>query len=260
MLIGDRIDQVDGVSTYDMKVAEVAQMIRGELDTEVTLSLFRPETERSWDETLVRSKIEIAAVKDARIVGRAIGYMRISDFQEHTVEQVDEALRDLEKDGMKALILDLRNNDGGLLPKAVELAERFLPKDSLVVSVKSNVPEQKREHRTTGEYYFGDLPMVVLINQLSASAAEIFSAAMKDHERATIVGQKSYGKASVQSVIPLDDVSAMKLTTARYISPGGHMIDGIGLEPNIAVKNRSPGKRNRDQQIRKAVELLKRYY
>ena len=256
LLIGDRFLAVDSVEIKGKNIAEISALIRGDIGSEVSLTVYRSSIDKTWEVVIEREKIEMQAVEDVRIVGEAIGYMKISDFQEHTAEQVDNALKDLKKKGMKALIIDIRNNDGGLLPQAVELAERFLPKGEKIVSVKSKVPEQRKEYVSSGTKTFNDYPLIVLVNQFSASASEIFSAAMQDHDRGVIIGTKTFGKASVQSVIPLDDKAGMKLTTARYVSPNGRMIDGIGIEPDLVVER---GKGSRDNQVLKALELFKEY-
>ncbi|OGW79478.1 MAG: hypothetical protein A2Z83_02820 [Omnitrophica bacterium GWA2_52_8] len=259
--LGDRILRVDGISTEGLNVEEVSAKIRGEAGVPVVLSMLRPSLQKEWDVSLEREKIELVAIGDVRMVGRAIGYMRIDDFQDHTVEQFDKALKELHDRGMEALIIDLRGNDGGLMPKAVEMAQRFIPKDQKILTVESKVPEQRKEYFSTGEHLEGNYPMIIIVDKLSASAAEIFTAAVQDHNRAKVVGTKTYGKASVQSVIPFDDVSALKLTTARYVSPKGRILDQAGgLEPDYLVENLSPGEPNRDQQTLKAIELLKQYY
>jgi carboxyl-terminal processing protease len=167
-------------------------------------------------------------------------------------------MADLKGRGMKALIVDLRGNSGGLLTGAVALSERFLPKGSKIVSVNSKIDVQKKEYLVESESPKYDMPMVVLVNQASASASEIFSAAMQDHGRGVIVGMKTFGKASVQSVVPLDERSALRLTTARYLSPKGRRIDAVGLMPDHVVPDEAGGQNQ--LQIKKAIDLLKQYY
>jgi carboxyl-terminal processing protease len=233
-------------------------MIRGDAETQVILTVFREP--KTWDVSLMREKIIVEAIKDIRMLGRAIGYMRISEWQDHTVEQFDKAVADLREKGLKAIMIDLRNNDGGLMPKAVDLAERFLGEGQKIVSVDSKVPEQKKEYISSGKNTLPDFALVILVNQFSASASEIFSAAIQDNKRGVIVGVKTFGKASVQSLVPLDDVSAMKLTTARYVSPEGRVIDKVGIQPDVEVQNGPPGEANADHQTLKALELLKEYF
>lgn len=259
--INDKILKVDGKDMKSKVISEVAALLRGEADVEVTLTIRRDKPKKTFDVKIKREKIELEAVHDVRVVGKAIGYMQIAHFQGNTMEQVDKAIATLRQNGMKALIIDLRGNDGGVLPSAVELAERFLPKGKRIVSVESKVPEQRKEINSTGEKVIGDEPLVVLVDHGSASASEIFAAAMQDHHRATIIGVKTFGKASVQSVIPLDERSAMKLTTARYISPNGRMIDGVGIVPDEVIEDGGvAGTAGSQQQIKKALDVLKQYF
>lgn len=258
LLVNDVILKVDGRSVEKKPIMEVSGMLRGEAETPVTITILRAP-KNIFDVTVQRQKIEIQSVQDIRMVGKALGYFRLASWQEHTAEQVDKALDELKKKGMKALIIDLRNNDGGLMPQAVSLSERFLPKGKKVVSIQSKIAEQRKEYSVAQNMGFKDLPLVVLVNEKSASASEIFSGAMQDYRRATVIGVKTYGKGSVQSVIPLDDVSAMKLTTARYVTPSGRIIDGIGLTPDIVVQNGTDGAPGSDRQILEAVAFLKKY-
>jgi carboxyl-terminal processing protease len=201
-----------------------------------------------------REKIEIESVKEARIISKGVAYIAIVNFQENTSEQVNLALKKLDQQGLQALIIDLRDNGGGLLEQAVDLAGIFLPKDKKVVSVTSKIKEQQKEHRTSGKYRLRKEPLVILVNQKSASASEIFSACLQDHKRATIIGTQTFGKASVQSVVPLDEKTAMKFTTARYLSPLGRMIDGIGIKPDEVIEKNESDKL--DLQIVRALALL----
>jgi carboxyl-terminal processing protease len=256
----DRILAIDGVMTEGKLVEEVGAILRGEENTEVELLIQRLQTAKVFSLKIKREKIEIDAVEDVRIVGKSIGYMRLSGWQEKTITQMDKSLEDLKAQGMQALILDLRNNQGGLLTQAVALAEHFLPAGKEIVEVKSKIDVQAKTYVTTGGKVVYDIPMVILVNQGSASASEIFSACMQDHTRATLVGMKTFGKASVQSVIPLDEKSAMKLTTARYLSPLGRVIDGKGIEPDIAIENATEESPNGQFQIKAAIKILQKYY
>ena len=258
--IHDRIVKVDGKSTEGKDVPEVADWLRGEENTDILLLILRAPAKEPFEVKITRKKIQIEAVNDVRVVGKAIGYFRIDNWQDHTPEQFDTAYKNLKKDGMKALIIDLRNNGGGVMTSALALAERFLPKGKKIISVDSRIDVQKKEYFSSGDKVIVDIPVIIMVNEKSASASEIFSAAMQDHKKATILGVKSYGKASVQSVIPLDDKAAMKLTTARYMSPNGRFIDGIGITPDVVVENKPAGSPEADQQIRKAIELFKKYY
>lgn len=255
--IQDKIMKIDGQSMLKKPIPEVAALLRGDADTDVTLNIWRDSVKQEMNIVVTRQIVEIQSVNDVRLVGKAIGYLRIDSFEGTTIKQVDKALKELGDKGMKALIIDLRNNDGGLMPQAVELAERFLPEGKKIVFVDSKIPEQKKEYFSTGKKMVADYRLVVMVNQVSASAAEIFSACMQDYKRATIVGTKTYGKASVQSVVPLDEHTAMKLTTAHYLSPLGRQINGLGLTPDEVVEPGAGG--GPDQQVIKALSLLKEY-
>ncbi|HNX69521.1 MAG TPA: S41 family peptidase [Candidatus Omnitrophota bacterium] len=255
---GDIILKIDGISMENKSVMDVSSLLRGEANTPVTLTVLR-EPRQIFDVKIERAKIEIQAVQDSRMIGKELAYLRLAEWQEHTASQTDTVLEGFKKQGMKALIIDLRNNDGGLLTQAVALAERFLPKGKKIVSVQSKIPEQRKEYFVTQSPAYPKLTMVILVNEKSASASEVFSAAMQEHRRATLVGVKTYGKGSVQSVIPLDDVSAMKLTTARYATPSGKVIDMIGLIPDRVVSNGTEGTPGSDRQILEAIAILKQY-
>lgn len=259
--LSDKILKVDDVSVEGKSMDEVAKLLRGEVEVPLSLNVWRAATRETLDLRCVREKILIEAIKDIRLVGKAIGYMRIDDFSDHTAEQFDKAYVKLKKKGAKALIMDFRDNQGGLMTAAVALAERFVPAGSLIVKVESKIPEQRKEIFSSGKFrkIRDDVPLIVLVNERSASSSEIFSAAMQDYQRATIVGMKTFGKGSVQSVVPLDDVSAMKLTTARYVTPKGRMIDSVGIEPDVKVENGPPGTPGMDQQTVKALEIFRRY-
>lgn len=250
----DKLLKIDGASMEKKELPEVAKLLRGEADTDVRLTILRPPG-KEMEIIIKREKISIESVKDVRIVVDGIGYLRIQGFQDNTPAQVGAALETLSKKGMKSLIIDLRGNDGGLLPSAVGLSSYFLPKGKKVVSVKSKIKEQQKDYFTEkpGKLY-EKLRLVILVNGQSASASEIFSACMQDYKRAVIVGTKTFGKASVQSVVPLDDTTAMKFTTARYMSPNGRMIDGIGLEPDEKVD--APAENGIDPQLVHALSIL----
>ncbi|HQB12285.1 MAG TPA: S41 family peptidase, partial [Candidatus Omnitrophota bacterium] len=256
---GDVILKVDGISVEKKSVAEVSALLRGSENTPVVLTVLREPAVEPFDLTVQRQKIQIPAIQDARMIGKRLAYFRLTAWQDHTMEQVDQTLEDFRENGMKALIIDLRNNDGGLLPQAVALAERFLTRGKKIVSVQSKIQEQKKEYFVAGDGEYAEIELVILVNEKSASASEVFSAAMQDHRRAVIVGVKTFGKGSVQSVIPLDDVSGMKLTTARYLTPSGRMIDKIGLTPDRVVVNGPEGVPGMDHQTLEAIAVLKNY-
>jgi carboxyl-terminal processing protease len=259
LLPGDIILKIDGLSLEKKEVPDVSALLRGEENTPVVLTILREHPRKVFDVKIERKKIEIQAVQDARMIGKSLAYFRLSAWQEHTASQVDKTLEDLKKQGMKAVIIDLRNNDGGLLTQAVAVAERFLPKGKKIVSVQSKIAEQRKEYFVSEKGKYINMDLAILVNEKSASASEVFSGAMQDHRRATIVGVKTFGKGSVQSVIPLDDVSAMKLTTARYATPSGRIIDMVGLTPDRVIANGPEGTPGADRQILEAIAFLKKY-
>ncbi len=254
MLPQDKILKIDGVSMENKELSEVAELLRGEAEKPVLLTIWRPSSKKTFDIEIKREKIKIDTVLDVRMVTKRIGYFRISNFSENTAEQVDHAVQQLASQGLAALMIDLRNDDGGLLPQAVELAERFLPEGKKIVSVTSKIAEQRKEYFSSGKKTLPEYRLMILVNHKTASASEIFTAAMQDYKRATVLGTQTFGKASVQSVIPLDEESAMKLTTARYQSALGRMIDGVGLKPDEVIENTEGGP---DLQLLGALELLK---
>jgi carboxyl-terminal processing protease len=259
LLPGDIIQKIDGVSLEKKSVGDVSALLRGGENTPVVLTILREAPRKVFDVKIQREKIEIQAIQDARMIGKSLAYFRLAAWQEHTTAQVDATLEELAGSGMKALVIDLRNNDGGLLTQAVALSERFLAKGKKIVSVQSKIKEQRKEYFAPEKGKYSKIELVILVNEKSASASEVFSGAMQDHRRATVVGVKTFGKGSVQSVIPLDEVSAMKLTTARYATPSGRIIDMIGLMPDRVVANGPEGMPGADRQIMEAIAVLKQY-
>lgn len=259
LLGGDQILKVDNQSVEKMEVTEVSGLLRGDENTPVTVTIFRRAGEKTLAIKINREKIEISAIQDEKMIGQSLGYFRIAAWQDNTVEQSDLVLEKLKKEGMQALIIDLRNNDGGLLTAAVGLSERFLKKDQKIVTVESKIEEQRKEYVSSGDRYSVEIPVVILLNEKSASASEVFSGALQDHKRAFLIGVTTYGKGSVQSVIPLDDSSGMKLTTARYLSPSGKIIDKVGLTPDLVVENGPEGTPGSDLQILEAIAYFKQF-
>ena len=259
LLPGDILLKIDGASIAKKAIGDVSALLRGDVNTPVVVTLSRPPSMQTLDIKILRQKIEIQSVQDVRMIGKAAAYFRLSGWQDNTSAQADKALKDLKKKGMKALIIDLRNNDGGLLTQAVALAERFLPKGKKIVSVQSKIAEQRKEYFVSENGNYVNIELVILVNGYSASASEVFSGAMQDHKRATLIGVKTFGKGSVQSVVPFDDVSAMKLTTARYATPSGRVIDMIGLTPDREIVNGPDGTPGVDRQILEAITVLKQY-
>lgn len=231
---GDKILKISGESTKNMGLTDAVSKMRGPKGTSITLTIFRDGWKETKDFTIVREIIKIKSVKSKMLQDR-IGYIKITQFQESTGPELATALEKLSKEGMTSLIIDLRNDPGGLLNSAVEVTEQFLPPKKLVVYIKSKSGE-KTEYFTEGEKTYTDIPMVVLVNQGSASASEIVAGALKDWNRAVIIGVQTFGKGSVQSLIPLSDGSGLRLTTAKYYTPKGTSIQGVGITPDIVVK------------------------
>ncbi len=231
---GDHIVKINDESTLDMTLNDAVDRMRGPKGTEVTLSVAREGSDKPLKFTIVRDIIKIQSVKHKMIDSR-IGYVRISQFQEQTAEDLKKALSALHEEKMQSLVLDLRNNPGGLLKSAVTVSEQFLPDKKLVVFVQGRDGD-KEEYFGSGKNGGGEYPMVVLVNEGSASASEIVAGALQDWERAVVLGTTSFGKGSVQTVFSLNDGSGLRLTTAKYYTPKGRSIQNTGIAPDIVVK------------------------
>jgi len=231
---GDTIIKIEGESTKDITLQDAVTKLRGPKGTKVTITVFREGWEKPKDFTIVREVIQIKSVK-SKTLDDSIGYVKLTQFQQRTSEDLENALDTLEKDKINSLILDLRNNPGGLLNSAVDVSSQFLPEGKLVVSIKSRTGEQQDFPTSSTKNI--DYPMIVLVNEGSASASEIVAGALQDWGRAVILGTQTFGKGSVQTVIPLSDGSALRLTTARYYTPKGRSIQTTGITPDIVVKS-----------------------
>ena len=246
ILSGDRIIKIEGKSTEKMSTQDAVKILRGEPGTEVKVSVLRPSSGRVKDYTLTRSVINVDMVKDINskkefpLGENRIGYIRLVQFGEKTSADLEAALNKLKDQGMQALVLDLRWNPGGLLEQAVDVCEKFLPRGSLVVTTEGRNPGQNSTRKARGR---GDelknMPIVVLVNLGSASASEIVAGCLQDSKRAIILGEKTFGKGSVQSIIPLeqmpDGTPALRLTTAKYYTPSHKVIHEEGISPDIVV-------------------------
>jgi carboxyl-terminal processing protease len=240
LLPGDQILKIDGESAEKMELGDAIAKLRGDPGQKVTLTILRPSTHEIKDFTMERAIIKVASVKDGRILTADIGgdykvgYVRITQFNEPTAADLSKELDDLEARGMQALVIDLRYNPGGLLNSAVDVCGQFVPPHTMVVSTEGRMPSQKRTYWTsdTGKEH-PSYPIAILINGSSASGAEIVAGALKDLGRAILVGETSFGKGSVQSVMPLPDGSALRLTTAKYYTPSHFVIHEHGVAPNI---------------------------
>ncbi len=230
---GDVIMKVGDTPTKDLTLMEAVRKMRGLKGTPVDLTVFREGEKKPLVFTIVRDTIKIQSVR-GKVLGGKTGYVRITQFQEQTPEDLAKTLETLEEKNIQSLILDLRNNPGGLLTAAVGVSEQFLKPGKLIVSIKGrNGREDEYRARDNGEKH--QHPMIVLLNQGSASASEIVAAAMKDWGKAVLLGTTSFGKGSVQTILPLSDGSGLRLTTAKYYTPKGVSIHKIGIEPDIVV-------------------------
>jgi carboxyl-terminal processing protease len=242
ILSGDQILKINGTATDKMELQDAVNLLRGAPGQKVTLTLLRPSTKEIKDYTLERVEIKVQSVKGVRLLDSdltgsfKIGYIRLIQFNEPTAEELSKALDDLQKQGMQALVLDLRNNPGGLLNSAVDVCSQFLPPNTKVVSTQGRAASQQREYSTSAvSKPRPPFPMALLINEGSASGAEIVSGALKDLHRAILIGETTFGKGSVQNVLQLPDGSALRFTTAKYYTPSKQVIHGNGVTPNIRV-------------------------
>ncbi len=231
---GDKIVKIEGKSTKNMSLVEAVRLMRGPKGTKITISIFREGMTKPEDYTIVRDVIKIKSVR-VRTLEQGYGYVRVASFQERTEQDLSKALSDFRKDGeLSGLVLDLRNNPGGLLDQAVKVSNLFLD-GGLIVYTDGRVESQKMRFEATKGAEEADYPIVVLVNGGSASASEIVAGALQDHSRALILGTKTFGKGSVQTIIPLDGGSGLRLTTAHYYTPSGHSIQAKGITPDIIV-------------------------
>ena len=232
---GDQILKIDGKSTKDITIMEAVKQLRGLKDTKVTITIQREKMATPRDITLTRAIIQVKSVKYKKAEGN-IGYIRIAAFQERTADDLRKALREMDEKNnpMKGLVVDLRNDPGGLLTQAIEVSDIFL-KSGVIVSTRGRAKSMETKAMAKNDNIEIGCPIVVLVNEGTASAAEIVAGALQDNGRALIVGAQTFGKASVQTVIPLEDGSALKLTTARYYTPNGRSIQAEGITPDIIV-------------------------
>jgi carboxyl-terminal processing protease len=237
---GDQILRINGTTTEKMSLQDAINLLRGDPGQKATLTIFRPSTKETRDYPLQREVIKVASVKDAKILDQSItgnfkiGYVRITQFNEPTAQELDQKLNELQAQGMQALIVDLRYNPGGLLVSAVDVCGLFLPPRTMVVYTEGRDVSQRREYFTSkNEKQRPNFPVVLLVNNGSASGSEIVAGALKDLNRAILVGDTTFGKGSVQSVIQLPDGAALRLTTAKYYTPSKQVIHEKGITPNI---------------------------
>lgn len=254
---GDLITKIDDTAVKGLSMDQAVKRMRGEPSTKVSLTIFRKSESRSFPVTIVREEIRVQSVR-AKVVEPGYAWVRVSQFQDRTVEDFVRKLEDIHKSdpNLKGLVLDLRNDPGGLLEGAVAISAAFLPKDAVVVSTNGQIPDSKSMLKASPEYYqrrggsdvlkrlpasLKSLPLVVLVNEGSASASEIVAGALQDHKRAVIMGSQTFGKGSVQTVRPLSAETALKITTARYYTPTGRSIQAKGIVPDIWLDETAEG-------------------
>ncbi len=253
---GDLITRIDDTAVRGLTLDQAVKRMRGEPNTKVRLTIFRKSENRSFPLTIVRDEIRIQSVR-AKMLEPGYAWLRISQFQDRTVDDFVRKLEDLYKQdpNLKGLVLDLRNDPGGLLDAAVAISAAFLPENVVVVSTNGQIPESKAVFKASPEFYarrgadplkrlpaaVKTVPLVVLVNEGSASASEIVAGALQDHKRATIMGAQTFGKGSVQTVRPLSADTALKITTARYYTPSGQSIQARGIVPDVWLDETAEG-------------------
>ena len=254
---GDFITRIDDTPVKGMTVDQAVKRMRGDPNTKVILTVFRKSESRSFPVTIIREEIRMQSVR-AKMVDPGYGWLRVSQFQDRTVDDFVKKIEELYKQdpNLKGLVLDLRNDPGGLLDGAVALSAAFLPADVVVVTTNGQLPESRASFRASPEYYarrggpdplrrlpaaLKTVPLVVLVNEGSASASEIVAGALQDHKRATIMGAQTFGKGSVQTIRPLPGETALKITTARYYTPNGRSIQAKGIEPDVWLDETAEG-------------------
>jgi len=233
---GDQVIKIDGEFTKDMTLVEAVKKMRGPKGSKVVLSIKREGVNQIFDVSLVREVIKIQSVK-SKMLDKGYGYIRLTQFQERSANDVERMLEQWSREGaIEGIVLDLRNDPGGLLTQAVKVSDLFLDA-GMIVYTDGRLENQKQKYfaRRPGSYI--DFPMVVLVNGGTASASEIVAGALQDHKRAVILGTTTFGKGSVQTILPLDDNSALRLTTARYYTPSGRSIQATGIVPDIVMEN-----------------------
>ncbi len=232
---GDKIVRIEKEPTRDMNVMDAVKQLRGEPGTSVTIWVVRDGLSEPKSYTITRDIIKIRSVKSKNL-GDGIGYVKLNQFQQDTDSELEKALQAQmkEKGGLKGLVLDLRNNPGGLLDQAVKVTDKFI-ESGLIVYTDGRIENQKFKYFAHKEGTYTGFPIVVLVNAGSASASEIVAGALQDHGRAILLGTQTFGKGSVQTIIPMEDGSAVRLTTARYFTPNGRSIQAKGIEPDIVV-------------------------
>ena len=254
---GDQIVKVNDTVSTSEELSDLVQKIRGEEGTTVHLKIYRATTKKTFEVDVERKNVELPSITSKMLDG-GIGYIQISEFQSKTEEQFKSALADLKKQGMKSLIVDVRSNPGGLITAAANILDQILPEGTVVYTEDKY---GKREDYTSDSKCL-KCPIAVLVNENSASASEIFAGAIKDYNYGTLIGTKTFGKGIVQTVFPLEDGDAVKITTAKYYTPKGNYIHGVGIEPDINLTYKYSGPEDEtydmkyDNQVQKAIKVL----
>ena len=272
----DKIVSVEGQSTKDMSLIDAVKLMRGPADTNVTIGIMREGFTEPKDFTLTRAIIHIRSV-DSKVLPGGVGYVKLRSFHKDTSEELAAELEELDQSNVNSLILDLRNNPGGLLEQAIAVTNEFVGSGKLIVYTKGRLANQNMKGFSKSDGSHSDYPMVILVNGGSASASEIVAGALQDLERAKLVGTKTFGKGSVQTIIPLSNGAGLRLTTAKYYTPSGRVIHEKGIVPDVVIEEPPPPKdesgqeqplqRRRlslpdndlsiDPQLQKGVEVLK---
>ena len=252
----DQIVKVDNEVVIGWTSDRVVQKLRGEPDTKVTVWVRRDGEDELMSFEITREIIKLHSVR-YEMLSDDIGYLKLTQFKHNTSEESRNAVRDLMRKGMRALILDLRNNGGGLLDASVKISSIFL-RDGLIVETKGRSERANEKYYADKNYYLTNMPLTVLINGGSASASEIVAGALNDRGRAKLIGEKSFGKGSVQTLFPLTDGSGVYVTIARYYTPSGKVIDHVGLSPDIEVKGEPDRNKSKDLQLQRAITEVKK--
>ncbi len=264
---GDIIVKIDGELTKEITLNEAVKKLRGKPGTEVTITVWREKEREVKDITITRDVIKIQDIKRALILEDGIGCIKIAEFRETTARDLDKALEKLNQQGLNALIIDVRNNPGGLLNSAIDIASRFLADGKTIVSTQSRSEAESTYKSLPFGHKYLKIPIVVLINKGSASGSEIVASALRENKRAILLGETTFGKGSVQTILPLSDGSALRLTTSKYYTPGGVSIHEKGVEPDIEVTDNNPDKtvtdvfeeldRKKDYDYRQDYQMLR---
>ncbi len=252
---GDNIIKIDGSSTRDITLADAVKKMRGAPGATVKLTILREGENKVIEFLVKRDKVKVKTIKEAKLLEGHVGYIRISAFQERSAEDFETAMKGLESQQMSGLILDVRNNAGGLLNSAIEITEKFIPQGKVVVSTKGRNSKKNISFLSHTSRPYQVFPLIIMVDRGSASGSEILAGAVQDYHFGKIVGVKTFGKGSVQSLIPLGDGSAVRMTTSRYYTPNGRLIHEVGVMPDVVVEAQED-KSVKDNQLERALALM----